>query len=57
LLSVLNRSANLDANQTINIERAVADQTSTPKFFPTVPWAMAFEQESYVCRCRRRSTT
>ena len=31
LLSVLNRSTNLDVNQTINIQRAVADQTSTPK--------------------------
>jgi YVTN family beta-propeller protein len=44
LLSVVNRTTNLDAGLTINMHRAVADQTGTPKRFLTQPWAMAFKQ-------------
>ena len=51
LLAVINRTTNLDAGQTINMHRAVAQQTGTPKLFITQPWAMAFkhgENEGYV---------
>ncbi len=43
LLSVINRTTNLDAGVTINMHKAVADQTGTPRLFITVPWAMAFK--------------
>ncbi len=51
LLAVLNRTTNQDAGQTINMHRAVAQQTGSPKLFITQPWAMAFkygENEGYV---------
>ncbi len=47
LLSVLNRSTGTDAGQTINMHAAVAEQPVTPKTFVTLPWAMAFENNSY----------
>jgi len=43
LLSVLNRSTNVDAGQTINMHLAVGLQTGTPKLFNTQPWAIAFK--------------
>ena len=43
LLSVLNRSTGLDAGQTINLHRAVDQQTNPAKLFVTQPWAMAFK--------------
>lgn len=43
LLSVVNRNTRLDAGQTINMHRAVADQTNPDKLFVTQPWAMAFK--------------
>ncbi len=43
LLHVINRTTNLDANQTLNMHRAVAQQTGLPKRFNTIPWAIAFE--------------
>jgi YVTN family beta-propeller protein len=43
LLSVLNRTSNLDAGQTLNMHLAVKNQTSTAKLFITQPWAMAFK--------------
>ena len=43
LLSVINRTTNLDAGLTINMHKAVADQTGTPRLFITQPWAMAFK--------------
>jgi YVTN family beta-propeller protein len=46
LLSVIDRVQNLDANKTINMHKAVADQPSTPKLFITQPWAMAFENSA-----------
>jgi YVTN family beta-propeller protein len=51
LLSVLNRSTQTDANQTINMHLAVAQQTGLPKLFITQPWAIAFKNaadEGYV---------
>jgi YVTN family beta-propeller protein len=51
LLSVLNRSTNVDAGQTLNMHTAVRDQTATPKLFITQPWAIAFKNaanEGYV---------
>ncbi len=46
LLSVLNRTNFSDANQTINMHKAVDDQTALPKLFVTQPWAIAFENAS-----------
>jgi YVTN family beta-propeller protein len=46
LLAVLNRTNFSDANQTINMHRAVANQTAQPKLFITQPWAIAFENNS-----------
>ena len=46
LLSVVNRTTNLDALQTINMHRAVAVQTAPEKLFITQPWAMAFKHGS-----------
>ncbi|MBI4469096.1 MAG: YncE family protein, partial [Acidobacteria bacterium] len=46
LLSVINRNGNIDAGRTINMHSAVARQTSTPKLFITVPWAMAFKNQA-----------
>src|SRR5262249_37493726 len=51
LLSVINRTTNTDAGQTINMHTAVRDQTVFPKLFNTLPWAIAFKQnanEGYV---------
>jgi YVTN family beta-propeller protein len=51
LLSVVSRITNLDAGVTINMHRAVADQTAPEKLFITLPWAMAFKHaadEGYV---------
>jgi YVTN family beta-propeller protein len=48
LLSVLNRTTNLDAGTTINMNTAVKDQTNPAKLFVTVPWAIAFEHVSDV---------
>src|SRR6185503_5714410 len=51
LLSVLNRSTGLDASKTINMHRAVGDQTAPEKLFLTQPWAMSFKHttdEGYV---------
>lgn len=51
LLSVLNRATNADANKTINMNLAVAQQSATPKLFLTQPWAIAFknsEDQGYV---------
>ena len=42
LLSVVDRTANLDANHTINMHSAVAAQPP-PRRFITQPWAMAFK--------------
>jgi DNA-binding beta-propeller fold protein YncE len=46
LLCVIDRAYNSDAGKTINMHRAVADQTVTPKRFITQPWAMAFKNSS-----------
>jgi YVTN family beta-propeller protein len=43
LLSVINRDTQLDAARTINMHRAVADQTNPNKLFVTQPVAMAFK--------------
>jgi YVTN family beta-propeller protein len=43
LLHVINRTTNLDANTTLNMHLAVAQQTNPAKRFNTIPWAMAFE--------------
>jgi hypothetical protein len=51
LLSVINRSLNVDAGQTINMHTAVRDQVNPPKLFITLPWAIAFKHhadEGYV---------
>jgi YVTN family beta-propeller protein len=51
LLSVVNRTTNTDAGQTINMHSAVAAQTSTPRRFITQPWAIAlkhFADEGFV---------
>jgi YVTN family beta-propeller protein len=51
LLSVINRSLNQDAGQTINMHTAVRDQVNPPKLFITLPWAIAFKHhadEGYV---------
>ncbi|HWW87486.1 MAG TPA: beta-propeller fold lactonase family protein [Vicinamibacterales bacterium] len=50
LLSVIDLSSNTDANQTINMHKAVAD-ASPPRLFHTIPWALAFKHgadEGYV---------
>jgi YVTN family beta-propeller protein len=46
LLSVINRATNTDAGKTINMHRAVAQQTGAPKLFITQPWVMAFKHHS-----------
>jgi YVTN family beta-propeller protein len=46
LLSLVNRTTNFDANRTINMHRAVADQTNPARLFITQPWAMAFKHEA-----------
>jgi hypothetical protein len=46
LLSVIDRAANADANQTINMHLAVGQQTNPAKRFLTVPWALAFKHAS-----------
>ena len=43
LLSVINRTLNLDAGQTINMHTAVRDQATQPKRFITQPWSIAFK--------------
>lgn len=51
LLAVIKTTTDLDASVTINMHKAVANQTGTPKLFITQPWAMAFkhgEDEGYV---------
>ena len=51
LLSVIDTGTKLDAGKTINMHRAVAAQTGTPKRFITQPWAIAFKHlvdEGYV---------
>jgi YVTN family beta-propeller protein len=48
LLAAINRGTNTDAGQTINMHRAVADQSLTPKLFITLPFAMAFENNANV---------
>src|SRR5262249_26628547 len=40
LLAVANRPTTLDAGKTINMQRAVADQTTPARRFVTVPWAI-----------------
>lgn len=46
LLSVIRRSTNTDAGQTINMHSAVGAQTNPAKLFITVPWAIAFKNYS-----------
>ena len=51
LLSVINRTTQLDAGLTINMHSAVGSQTASEKLFITQPWAMAFKHaanEGYV---------
>lgn len=51
LLHVIDRTTNVDADQTINMHRAVAVQTNPAKRFLTVPWAMAVkhgQDQAYV---------
>ena len=51
LLAVIDTTARKDAGKTINMHRAVAAQTGTPKRFITNPWAIAFKHaadEAYV---------
>jgi YVTN family beta-propeller protein len=43
LLAAINTTTDQDAGVTINMHKAVADQTGTPKLFITQPWAMAFK--------------
>jgi len=43
LLSVIDTTTNTDAQQTINMHRAVAQQTNPARRFLTVPWALAFK--------------
>ncbi len=43
LLSVIDTTTNTDAQQTINMHRAVALQTNTARRFLTIPWALAFK--------------
>jgi YVTN family beta-propeller protein len=46
LLSVVNRTSNVDAGRTINLHSAVRDQANPDKLFITQPWAMAFANGS-----------
>ena len=46
LLSVINRTSNLDALQTINMHAAVKAQTNPAKRFITQPWAIAFKNSA-----------
>jgi YVTN family beta-propeller protein len=46
LLSVINRTSNLDTGRTINMHAAVRDQTNPDKLFITQPWAIAFANAS-----------
>jgi YVTN family beta-propeller protein len=46
LLHVIDLNTRADANQTINMHRAIATQTSTDKLFPTVPWAIGHKYRS-----------
>lgn len=46
LLAVVDRTTRLDAGRTINLHRAVADQTNPNKLFVTQPWAIAFKNAS-----------
>jgi YVTN family beta-propeller protein len=46
LVSVVNTALDQDAGLTINMHKAVADQTGTPKRFITQPWAMAVKHEA-----------
>lgn len=51
LLSSIDLTSRKDANKTINMHKAVALQTGTPKRFLTQPWAVAFKtkaDEGYV---------
>ena len=51
LLSVLDRTKNTDAGQTLNMHTAVRDQPVQPKLFITQPWSIAFKNggnEGYV---------
>ncbi len=41
LLHAIDLTKNADAQVTINMHKAVADQAATPKLFVTVPWAIA----------------
>jgi len=43
LLSVIDTTTNADAQQTINMHRAVALQTNPARRFLTIPWALAFK--------------
>jgi YVTN family beta-propeller protein len=43
LLSVIHLGFNEDAGRTINMHKAVADQSNPSRLFVTQPWAMAFE--------------
>jgi uncharacterized protein (TIGR03437 family) len=46
LLSVLNRTTNQDAGRTINMHKAVEQQTNATRLFITQPWAIAFERQA-----------
>jgi YVTN family beta-propeller protein len=48
LLAVLDTGADVDTVQTINLHRAVALQSASPKLFPTQPWTAAFRNASDV---------
>jgi DNA-binding beta-propeller fold protein YncE len=51
LLSVISTTTNVDANKTINMQRAVATQPNPAKLFITQPWSLAFKNkkaEGYV---------
>jgi YVTN family beta-propeller protein len=51
LLAAIKTTTDQDANVTINMHKAVADQTGLPKLFITQPWAIAFKHgadEGYV---------
>ena len=43
LLSVIDTTLKADANKTINMHLAVAQQTNPAKRFLTIPWALAFK--------------
>jgi uncharacterized protein (TIGR03437 family) len=46
LLSVFNLSTNADAGTTINMHKAVGQQTNPAKRFITQPWAIAFKHQA-----------